>query len=136
MVVSLALLGIGDAPVLLEEAFDFIEIGFFGLVVLGAVLLGALEHQMLEIVGESRGFLGVVLSADAYGDESLQTGLFFVDGHIDFQTVVQGVDPGVHRISFYAFVTVAGDSQGGDDGCKNQSGNSFHFKQVCDKNTS
>ena len=107
MVMCLAGFGVGDGAVLFVEALDLVEIGFFSRIILRSELLRALEHQVLEVVGETCGFLGVVLAADAHRDEGLDAGLFLVYCHVDLEPVVEGYDLGIHGIAGNLFVIVA-----------------------------
>ena len=108
--------GIGDGAVLLIEFLYLVEIGLFGRIVLGAEVLGALEHEMLEVMGEAGGLLGVVLSTYAHCDVGLDAGLFLVDGHIDLEPVVQGVDLGFHGVSGNGFIFSATGDAGSHHG--------------------
>ena len=44
-----------SAPVLLEERFNLVEHRLFCCIVGSSELLGALEHEVLEVVGKTRG---------------------------------------------------------------------------------
>ena len=107
-----------------EETFDFIEHRFFGGVVRGAVLLRTLEHQVFEIVGQTRRLGRVVLAAHLHGDVGLDAGSFAVDAHVDLQPVREGVDAGVQRIARDGFVLVLAASRNEhrhrDDGQKQE----------------
>ena len=77
---------------------------FFGLIILGAELLGSLEHHVLQVVGQA-GVVGrIVLSSSMHGDVGLDTGLVLVHGHIDLQPVVQGVNLCLQRISLHSVI--------------------------------
>ena len=126
MVMRLALFGVGDGTVLFVEALDLVEIGLFSSIILRAELLGTLEHEVFEVVGEAGGLLGVVLAANAHCDESLDAGFFLVDGHVNLETVVEGVDLCVHRIPGHSFETCAAKGGACSQGCKQQIIKKFH----------
>ena len=110
VIMCLACLGIFDSTVFFVEALYLVEVWLFRFIVLCAELLGALEHEVLEVVGETGGLLGIVLASDAHCDEGLDTGLFLVDGHVDLEAVVKGVDFGIHGVARNFFVLCAGGS--------------------------
>ncbi len=114
----LALLRVGRAAVDLEELFDLVEQRLLGGVVLRAEPLGALEHQMLEVVGQTGRLDRVILRAHPHGDIGLDARLLAVDRHVDLQSVVERVDAGLQRIARDALVLVlaAGRQQQGDGG--------------------
>ena len=116
MVDGLAFFGIRGLAIDFEEFLDLVEERFLELVVLGAELLGALEHQVLEIVGQARGLLRVVLAADLHGHVGVDAGFVLVDDHIDLQAVVQGVDAGVRRIALDGLVLVFAAAGSGEQG--------------------
>ena len=101
-----ALVGVGLGAVYLEQTLDLVEQGFLGLVVLRSELFGALEHEVFEVVGQTRRLLGIVLGAHLYGDVGLQARGFVVYGHVDLQSVVQSVDTGIERVARHALVSV------------------------------
>ncbi len=85
---------------------------------------------MLKVVGESRRLLRVVLAADLDGDVGLHSRSLLVDGHVDLQPVVQGVDLGLHGIPLDSFVLVLRARSGEehrDDGRCRQNESSFHI---------
>ena len=124
MVYSLALRRVCGYAIDLIEALNLVQEGFLRLVVLGAVVLRALEHEVLEVVGEAGGLRRVVLAADADGDVGLDTGLLLVDGHEYLEPVGESVDFGVERVVFYGLVFVAGNQGDECHGKGNQK--SFH----------
>ena len=97
---------VGLGPVNFEQGPDGIEERFLSLVVGGSETLAALEHKVLEIVGETGGLVRVVLAADLHGDVGLQARCFLVDGHIYLQSVVKGVDLCLQRIPLDGLVLV------------------------------
>lgn len=99
---------VGRLAVNLEELFDLVEQGLLGFVVARAELLGALEHQMFEIVGQTGRFARVVLAADFHGDVGFDARFCLIDAHIDFQSVIQRVDTGLERVVLDRFVRVPG----------------------------
>ena len=106
MVDGLALLGIGGLAIDLEQLLDLVEERFLLRIVLGAELLGALEHQVFEIVGQAGRLLRVVLAADLHGDVCVDARLVLVDDHVDFQSVVQCVDAGARGVALDGLILV------------------------------
>lgn len=92
MVDRLALLRVGLCAVNLEEGLDGVEHRLLGGVVGGSEALRALEHQVLKVVGESCRLLRIILAADLDRDVGLHARSLLVDGHINLQPVVKGVD--------------------------------------------
>ena len=107
-------LRVRQGAVHLEQAVDGREHRLLGLVILRAELFGALEHHVLQVVGET-GVVGrVVLAARADGHVGLDAGLVLVDGHVHGQAVLQGVDPRIERIALDGLVLgAAGRGHGG-----------------------
>ncbi len=93
-----AFVGVGRGAVDLEQTLDLVEHRTLGLVILGAERLGALEHQVLEIVRQTGRFERIVLRTHAHGDVGLDAGRLPVHGHVDLQSVVQRVDTAMQRI--------------------------------------
>ena len=120
---------VGDGAVLLEEVLDLVQHRLFGRIVAGAELLAALEHQVLEVVGETSGFVRIVLAAGAHRDESLDAGLFLVHGHIYLEPVVEGINQALHGIAFRPFAPVAGTEgyRCQKEGESEDKQESFHF---------
>src|SRR5690606_10450801 len=73
---------VGLGEVLFIQRGDLVEIGFFCSVVDGAQSLGALEQQMLEIVGEAGSIRGIVAAAGLDGDLGIETRFFVVLGQV------------------------------------------------------
>ncbi len=73
--------GVGGMAIGFEQLFYPVQQGFFGGVVGGAELFGALEHKVFEVVSQTGGFGRVVLASDAHGDVGLDTGFVFVYRH-------------------------------------------------------
>ena len=115
---------VGGLAIDLELLLNLVEQGLFKCVVLGAELLGTFEHQVLEVVGQTGGLGGVVLSAYAHSDVGLDARSLFVDGHVDLQSVVQCVDTSLQRIVGDTLVAVllrgaaAQQSSCQDDSCQ------------------
>ena len=106
MVSLAALCRVCHAAVLLVAVLDVVEIRLFLGVVDGAEFLCPLEHQVLQIVCESCCFGRVVAATGAHGDVGLDARLLVVYRQVDFQTVVEGVDAGVHRVTWHGLVLV------------------------------
>ena len=95
-----------DFPVLLEQLFNLVKQRLLLLPVLGAEVFGTLEHEVLEVVGQSGSFGWVELAARPGGDCHLDFRCLPVDGHVHLQTVVQSVDARVNRVVRDGFVGV------------------------------
>ena len=121
MVQGEALVVVLQGAVHLKETVDGREHRLLGLVVLGAELLGTLEHHVLEVVGEAGVVGGVVLAARPDGDIGLDAGFVLVDAHIHFQAVGKGVDLRLERISLHGLIL-------GAAGC-GQDGQGRHHQQ-------
>ena len=104
MVDHLSLDGVGGVLVDLVQLLYLVKQRFLGCIVRGAEMLGALEHDVLEIVGQTGVVSGVVLSAAADCDHGLEPRLVFVDGHVDLKTVVHGVDLGLEWVAFDSLI--------------------------------
>ena len=83
---------VGDGAVFLVPLFDVGKERSLCLGVGGSKLACALEHQVLEIVGQTRRFGRVVLRTRAYGNVRLYAGFLLVDGKVNFESVLQRVD--------------------------------------------
>ena len=101
-----ALLRVRQLAIDLVAPLYLVEQRLFRLGVCGAELPGALKHQMLQIVRQSRRLGWVVFRARAHGDISLYARLLRVDAQKHFQAVVQCVDTGLHHISGHDGVRV------------------------------
>ena len=97
---------LGNAAVDLEEHFYLVEQWFLGLVVGGAELRRALEHEVLEVVGQAGGLGRIVLAAHLHGDVGLDAGRFGIDAHVDLQSVVERIDAGGEGVALHGFVSV------------------------------
>ncbi len=96
-----------SAAICLEKRLYLIEHRLLGCVVGRTELLRALEHQVFKIMGQTGGLRRVVLAPDLDRYVGLYTGLFFVDGHEDFQSIVQCVDFGLQRIPLDSFILLS-----------------------------
>ena len=107
VIASLALSGIGERAVVLVACLDGVEVGALGFQVGSAEVVSAFEHQVLQVMGQSRCLGRVVARSCAHGDVRLDAGLLVVDAQIDRQTVFQRVDTGLHRVVGHTLVSVA-----------------------------
>ena len=79
---------------------------------------------MLQVMRQA-GVVGrIVLPSHAEGDIRLDTGFVLVDRHIQLETVVQGVNLHLHRVSRHLFETGTGTEGSGSD--RHQKEESFH----------
>ena len=106
LVESLALSLVLGLAIDLEELLDLIEHRFLGSVILRTERLRTLEHQVLEVVSQTGGLRGVVLTTHAHSDVGLDTRLLVANRHINFQTVIERIDTGLSRIALDALVSV------------------------------
>ena len=124
-----ALGGVGGVVIDLVQRLDLLEL----LLLLGPVeraeMVGALEHQVLQIVGEARGFRRVVLAAHAHRDVGLDARHVLVHGHEDLKAVVQRVVDDVHRVVLVGLLVVILRESAGDQETADRQ------QQACDKVT-
>ena len=101
-----ACLGVGQFAILLVAACDIVKIRLLSSRVGGTEQLGALEHQMLQIMGQTCCLGRVVARTSAHSYISLNAGLLVVHRQINLQSVVECVDAGLHHIARYSGVLV------------------------------
>ena len=101
MIDGLALPGVHGDAVLLEEGFDLIEKRFLGGIVGGSKAFRSLEHEMLEVMGQTGSLERVVLGAHLHGYVGLDAGSFLVYAHIDLEAVVERIDLGSEGIPLH-----------------------------------
>ena len=89
---------IGGLAIHFELRFNRIEKRLFRFVIHGSILLCSLEHEVFQVVRQTGSFGRVVLATNTHGNVCLDTRSFLVDGHIDLQSIVQGIDLGVQRV--------------------------------------
>ena len=89
-----------------ELCLDGIEKRLFGFVVHGSVLLCTLEHEVFQVVRQTGGFGWVVLTAHTYSDVGLYAWSFLIHGHVNLQSIAQGVHLGIHRVIGYGGVLI------------------------------
>ena len=97
---------IGSLTIHFELLFDGIEKRFFGFVVHGSILFRTLEHEVFQIMRQTGSFGRIVLATYTHGNVGLNAWSFLVDGHIDLQAILQGVDLGVQRVIRYRGIVV------------------------------
>ena len=124
MVSLLAGLGIGKSAVGLVTLFDLSQQWGLCLRVVRTKLLRSLEHQVFQIVCQTSRLGRIVLTTRSHGDIRLDTGFFRIDGEIHLQSIVEGVDTGLHEIPSNLFILVilslGTHSEHDTDCCKNQ----------------
>ena len=106
MVDGLALGRVGGVVVNFIQRFDSLQLLLFLRPVEGAEVVGALEHQVFEVVREPCGFGRVVLAAHAHGDVGLDARHVFVHRHVHLQPVVQRIVNHVHRVVLIGLLVV------------------------------
>jgi hypothetical protein len=67
---------------------------------------------VFEVVSEAGGFWGVVFGTDPDGDVGLDAGRFLIDGGVNFEAVVKGVNASVEGVVGDLFVGEVGLSEG------------------------
>ena len=97
---------IADEAILLIAAFDVGQQRGFSIRIDGSETLCAFKHQVFQIVGETRRLCRIVLRTCTYGDISLYARFLGVHGKIYFQSVVEGIDAGLHQVALDDFVLV------------------------------
>ena len=79
MILLLALFSVGDEAILFISCLYFVEQWCLGSRIVGAKFICTLEHQVLQIVSQTRGFRRIVLATCTNSNESLNTWLLLVD---------------------------------------------------------
>ena len=90
--------GVVEHAVGLEQVFNLLDEYLLLCPVGGAEFLGALEHHVLQIVGQAGGLVGVVARTGTHGDVGLDFRSVFINAHEDFKTVVQRVFAHIQRV--------------------------------------
>ena len=102
----LTCLRISQFAIGLVALFDLIKQRSLSLGVVGTKLTGALKHQVLQIVRQTRRLCGVVFRTRPYGDICLNTRLLLVHTQIHLQSILQGIDTRLSHISLYSLILV------------------------------
>ena len=82
---------VGHLAVLFIASLDGVEQRFLGSIVAGAELFCALEHEVLEVVGQTGGLGGVVTRTGAHGDVSRDARRLRINTEEDFQAIAKRV---------------------------------------------
>ena len=90
--------GVVEHAVGLKQVFNLLDEYLLLCPVGGAEFLGALEHHVLQIVGQAGGLVGVVARTGTHGDVGLDFRSVFVNAREDFKTVVQRVFAHIQRV--------------------------------------
>ena len=106
MVGLLAGFGIFQYTVFLVALRNLVEQGCLCLGIGGTKLFCALEHKVLQIVGQAGGLCGVVLRSRTHSDVGLYAGLLCIHAQIHLQAIVESVDAGVHLVPVYCLILV------------------------------
>ena len=99
-------LGIRQLAIGLITFLNLIQQRGLSLRVICTKLFGSLKHQVLQIVRQSCCLRRIVLRTRTHGDVCLDTRLFLVHTQIDFQSIIQGIDPRLCQISLYSLILV------------------------------
>ena len=100
MIEHTATLGILHEAVLLIARLDGVEQSLLGCIIARAVLLGALEHQVLQVVGQTGGLGGVITRAGAHCDMSRDARTLVVNTQEYLQAIAQRVALRSHRVTW------------------------------------
>ena len=99
MVCLFTSLRIGELTISLVALLNLCQQWGLSLWVVSTKLLGALKHQVLQIVSQSCGFGRVVLRTGTYGNISLNTWFLSVHTQVHLQSVIQCVHTGLHHVT-------------------------------------
>ena len=92
--------------ILFVESVYLGQVWFFLCPVEGAVLLGAFEQQVFEVMGKTGVITRVCIAAGPDGDANGDTRLFVVGAEQDGKPVGQRIHPGLHRVVGYISISV------------------------------
>ena len=106
MVLLTTSLCVGQCAILLVESLDFVQVRLLGSGVGDTEATRSLEHQVLQIVSQTRSLCGVVLRTRTYCDVSLDTWFLVVNGEIYLQSVVEGVDACLQQVVIKRLILV------------------------------
>ena len=106
MIGLLACNRVGQLAISFEAPLNLVKQRCLSHRVAGAEVCGALEHDMLQVVGQTRGLCRVVLSSSAHGNVRLDARLLLIHAQINLQAVLQRVDSRVQGIARNRLVLV------------------------------
>ncbi|MPM34035.1 hypothetical protein SDC9_80616 [bioreactor metagenome] len=114
------------SSIFFEQVFYLLQHRLFLCIILRSELLCTLKHQMFKIVSQPGGRCRIVFPAHAYGNVGLNAGSLRIHTHINFQSVIQGVNTRVDRIIGNCLVLqitvlreyACGNSSDQDNNCK------------------
>ena len=98
--------GVSQLAVSLETLLNLVQKRSLCFGIVRAVQLRSLEHDVLEIVSQSRRFSRVVSASRANGDVSIDTRCLLVHREINFQPVRQRVDACLHQVTGNGLILV------------------------------
>ena len=99
MIRLLTSLGIGELAISLIALLNICQQWGLSLRIGCSEQFRTLEHQVLQIVGQSCGLRRVVLRTRPHGYICLDTGFLLIDGEIHSQSVVKRIDAGFHHVA-------------------------------------
>jgi len=102
----LARRGVGHATIFLISVLDRVEQGGLCLHVARTEVRRSLEHQVLKIVCQPRGFCRIVARTGAHGNVCLQSRFLLVHRKVYFQSVIEGIDATLHGVTLHRFIAV------------------------------
>ena len=106
MVGLLTLCRVGQLAISFVALLNLVEQRLLGSRIGSTELLGALEHQVLQIMGETRCLSRVVLRTRTHGDIRLNTGFLLVYREIHLQAVIERIDTCLRDIARYRLVMI------------------------------
>ena len=106
MIDRFAAFGVGRCAIELIEGVDSQEVRTLRLIIGSTITLSALEHDMLLVVGETCRFERIVLRSCADHDIRQDLRFLFVLGQIDRETVIEGIDTRLERVSLYGTIGI------------------------------
>ena len=106
MISLLTLLRISHQAIFLITLLYLVEQRSLSLRVIRAKQLRTLKHQVLKIVSQTCCLCRIILRTSTYCDVSLYTWLLRISREIHLQTIVEGVDPRLHHVTWYSLILV------------------------------
>ena len=104
-------------PIDLEEVTNLVKHWLLSFIVRGSEMLCTLEHQVFQIMGETRSLMRIILASYPDCDIGLDARGLLVDGHVDFESIVEGVDLSLEGITLDSFVLVLCTRTSNQHGC-------------------
>ena len=97
---------IGQLTISLIALLNLIQQRSLSSSVVRTKLLGALKHQVLQVVSQACCLCRIVLTTGTHSYIGLNTWFLRIDGEIYSQSVVKGVDTCLHHIPLNGFILI------------------------------